>query len=122
MVTVSASTSTAVTTACLTFTDGRRAHNAPDRAGYVALGELRGGQLIEEGLELVVIVLVDQGDLHTPFSQILRAGHAGKATPDDHGRSARILLFRHALDHLLGYSPGLLCMIPPSAKTVVAVM
>ena len=77
--------------------------NAPDGAGYVALGELRGGQLIEEGLELVIVVPVDQRDPNTSFGQILGAGHAGKAArrrPRPRCPDSAVSSWR--LDHLPG--------------------
>src|SRR6185503_13271355 len=47
--------------------------------------ELRGGDLVEQWLELVVVVLVDQRDLHVAaLGQPASAPEAGEAAADDH--------------------------------------
>ena len=51
----------------------------------IARPDLRGGDLVEQRLELVVVVLVDQRDLHVvALGQLARAPEPGKAAADDH--------------------------------------
>ena len=60
------------------------AEHGAQRAADVGRGELRGGHLVEQRLELVVVVAVDQRDLDPGVGQHLGAPDAREAAPDDH--------------------------------------
>ena len=65
--------------------------HVPQRPGDVGHAELRGGHLVEQRLELVVVVPVDQVHVDAVLGEALRAGHTCEATTHHHDRS----LHRH---------------------------
>ena len=73
------------------------AEETAQRAHHVARGKLGRGDLVQQRLELVVRVLVDQGDRHSGLAEFLGAGDAGEpgADDDDACRASR-LSRRHA--------------------------
>ena len=89
----------------------------PDRRGDLPRREHAGGDLVEQRLEEVVVAAVDQRDVHRHVGESPDGQEAAEAPADDDH-----LVPRGLLGHGHVYSPGLECMIPPSAKTVVAVM
>ena len=93
--------------------------------GDISGGQLRGRDLVQQWLELVVVALVDQRDVHAFFAgEFLRAADTGEAATDDHDRRVRQSpLSSVESDQGSGAtSPGLDCMMPPSTKIVVAAM
>ena len=60
-----------------------RGQDAPQRLRNLRHGQTRGGHLIEQGLEKVVIPAVDQGNPEAFVGQLLGAGQAGEATTKD---------------------------------------
>ena len=91
-----------------------------DRKGDFGRAELIRRHLIEQRLKGVIVVLVDERD---------RAGASRRCwTPPDAAKSGsqdyNMRLIGHGCSPSLrrtSYKPGLLCMMPPSAKIVVAV-
>ena len=69
-----------------------------------------GGHLVEQRLEQVVVAAVDQRDVDRLAAEEAGREEPAEAAADDDDRGAPI-----------GQSPGLECMMPPSAKIVVAV-
>ena len=65
----------------------------------------------------MTVVHVDQRQRGIGLRQLLCRADAGKAAAQD-----QYVWFLRHLVLPLPYSPGLLCMMPPSTKTVVAVM
>ena len=84
------------------------AEQTPQRAHDVARGELGGGDLVEQRLELVVRVLVDQRDRHAGVAEVLRAGDAGETGTDhDHMRPRLASLSRrHARGRTVPPAPA----------------
>jgi hypothetical protein len=65
----------------------------------VARRELRGGHLVEQGLELVMVVAVDQGDRHVlVVGESLRAPEAREPAADDH-HVTLVVRGRHRTEH-----------------------
>ena len=62
---------------------GDPAEDAADGAGDVGGGEGGGGDLVEEGLEEVVVAAVDEGDADGCLGEALGGGDAGEAAADD---------------------------------------
>jgi hypothetical protein len=62
--------------------------DAPQWPGDVGHGQLRRRHLVQERLELVVVVLVEQGHVDLVLGQLLGTADAGEATADDERRWA----------------------------------
>ena len=91
-------------------------HDVADRRRDLARREHPGRHLVQERLEEVVVATVDEGDVDGLAAEAPDREEAAEAAADDHhpwrGRSR---------PRARRYRPGLECMMPPSAKTVVAV-
>ena len=66
------------------------AEQTAQRAHHVARGKLGRGDLVQQRLELVVRVLVDQGDRHAGLAEFLGAGDAGEPGADDDDACRRV--------------------------------
>ena len=83
--TVFAAVSTAAISASLTSTFSLPGEHAAQRVRDVARRELRGGHLVEQRLELVMVVAVDERDRHVfVVGEALRAAETREASADDH--------------------------------------
>ena len=60
------------------------AQDRPDRLGDVARVEKRAGYLVQERGEQVVVVAVEQEDVHRPSRERPRALQPSESGPDDH--------------------------------------
>ena len=60
------------------------AQHAPDRPGDIARRQRRGRDLVEQGLEEMIIPAVDDGDLDRRARERLRRPHPGEAGTHDH--------------------------------------
>ena len=118
-VTVFAPPATSVTVAIFTATLAALAEHPAQRPGHAGRDDLRRSDLIEHRLELAVVVAVDQRHRHAVLGELLRAGDAREAAADNDDRGFRNGFGAFPARH--PYNPGLLCMIPPSTKIVVAV-
>src|SRR5262249_47726366 len=89
-------------------------------------GHFRGRQLgrrhlVEQRLEGLVVVVAEERDADVRVAQLFERADAAETGAEDDDvwptRHGPHLWFAGA-----DYRPGLLCIMPPSAKTVVAVM
>ena len=92
------------------------AEDPAQRTRNVARSDLRGRDLVQHRLELVIVVLVDQRHAHFVLRELF--AHATPAKPPP---TTTTVAPERSMPAMFGYSPGLLCMIPPSTKIVVAV-
>ena len=64
----------------------------PQWAGDVGRGELGRGDLVQEGLELVVVVAVEQRDVDVVLGELLGAPDPGEPAADDDDRRHRLVM------------------------------
>ena len=58
-------------------------NNGSNRPSDLAWSQDRGCHLVKKRLKNVVVVPIDEGDVHRGFSQLFRRVEAGKSTADD---------------------------------------
>ncbi len=92
---------------------------APDdvtqRRGDLPRREHAGGDLVQQRLEQVVVASIDQRDVDGRMGEMPDRQQPTEAPADDRRPGAA------PTRPAIGYRPGLECMMPPSAKIVVAV-
>ena len=74
-----------VTAATTTSTDGTLGKDRLERTRDVASRKLRRGDLVQQGLELVIVVAVDERDGQPCLDESLRAADSGEPSTDDNG-------------------------------------
>ncbi len=92
-----------------------------DRRGDLARRQHAGRHLVEQRLEQVVVAPVDQRHVDRHVPEQPRGEEAAEAPADDHHAMALFASRCSLIAATHGYRPGLECMMPPSAKIVVAV-
>ena len=75
-----------------------------ERARHVASRKLRRGDLVEQGLELVIVVAVDERDGQPCLDEPLRAADSGESSTDDNGVTCHGFMARRSELRLMAAS------------------